>query len=61
MTFTYLPPDYNYPKEVRDIIYGKLTALGYTIEDIDNGDVAIVMTNRRSGYEGKDYVIYAKK
>ena len=61
MTFSYLPPDYNYPKEVRDVIYGKLTALGYTIDDIDNGDVAIVMTNRRPGYEGKDYVIYAKK
>ena len=61
MTFSYLPPDYDYPKEVRDVIYGKLTALGYTIDDIDNGDVAIVMTNRRPGYEGKDYVIYAKK
>ena len=61
MTFSYLPPDYDYPKEVRDVIYGKLTALGYTVDDLDNGDVAIVMTNRRPGYEGKDYVIYTKK
>ena len=63
MTFSYLSPDYDYPKEVRDVIYKKLTALGYAIEDIDNGDVAIVMTNRRSGYTGtgNDYVIYAKK
>ena len=62
MTFSYLPPDYNYPTEVRDVIYKKLTALGYAIEDIDNGDVAIVMTNRRPGYTGtgNDYVIYAK-
>lgn len=63
MTFSYLSPDYNYPKEVREVIYEKLTALGYTMEDIDNGDVAIVMTNRRPGYTGtgNDYVIYAKK
>lgn len=63
MTFSYLPPDYDYPKEVRDVIYGKLTALGYTVDDLDNGDVAIIMTNRRSGHTetGKDYVIYAKK
>ena len=61
MTFSYLPPDYNYPTEVRKVIYEKLTALGYTMEDIDNGDVAIVMTNRRPGYKGNDYVIYAKK
>lgn len=61
MTFSYLPPDYDYPKEVYKIIYGKLTALGYTIEDLDNGDVAIAMTNRRPGNIGNDFVIYAKK
>lgn len=61
MTFSYLPPDYDYSKEVRDVIYKKLTALGYTVDDLDNGDVAIVMTNRRPGNIGNDYVIYAKK
>ncbi len=62
MTFTYLPPDYKYSDDVARVIMGKLNALGYKIEDIESGKVAIAMTNRRSGYTGtgNDYVIYAK-
>lgn len=62
MTFAYLPPNYKYPDDVAKVIMGKLNALGYTIEDIDSGKVAIAITNRRSGYTGtgNDYVIYAK-
>lgn len=62
MTFAYLPLDYDYPREVFEVIKGKLNALGYTIEDIESGKVAIAMTNRRPGYTGtgNDYVIYAK-
>lgn len=62
MTFSYLPPDYDYPKEVAKVIMGKLNALGYTVDDLYSGKVAVAITNRRSGYTetGNDYVIYAK-
>lgn len=60
MTFSYLPPDYSYPDDVAKVIMGKLNALGYTIDDLYSGKVAVAITNRRSGYTGNDYVIYAK-
>ena len=60
MTFSYLPPDYSYPRDVAEVLMGKLNALGYTIEDLESGKVAVAITNRRSGYTGNDYVIYAK-
>lgn len=60
MTFSYLPSDYEYPEEVIGVLKNRLTALGYTLNDVISGKVAIVMVNRRPGYSGNDYVIYAK-
>lgn len=60
MTFSYLPPDYDYPEDVAAVLMGKLNALGYTLSDLESGKVAVAITNRRSGYAGNDYVIYAK-
>lgn len=60
MTFAYLPPNYDYPREVAEVLMGKLNALGYTIKDLESGKVAVAITNRRSGNIGDDYVIYAK-
>lgn len=60
MTFSYLPPNYNYPRDVAEVLMGKLNALGYTIKDIESGKVAVAITNRRPGNIGNDYVIYAK-
>ena len=62
MTFAYLPPDYDYPRDVFEVLKGKFNALGYTIKDLESGKVAIAITNRRPGYTGtgNDYVIYAK-
>lgn len=60
MTFSYLPPDYDYPEDVAAVLMGKLNALGYTVSDLESGKVAVAITNRRSGHAGNDYVIYAK-